>query len=91
MGTATSTNTCSRQARGRPRTRRRTQRSFIGVTGHLATITSFGENEVVGSLKGATNDPARLDWADGRGHIEGTFQWVTGEPFGVLELGSRRA
>ena len=56
------------------------QRSFLGVTGHLATITSFGENEVVGSLRGATNDlRGWIGLTDAA--IEGTFQWVTGEPF----------
>jgi hypothetical protein len=55
--------------------------SFRGAAGHLATITSFNENQVVGSLRGANNDlRGWIGLTDAA--VEGTFQWVTGEPFG---------
>lgn len=55
-------------------------RSFRGVAGHLATIHSFAENEIVGSFRGATNDlRAWIGLTDAAS--EGSFQWVTGESF----------
>lgn len=54
-------------------------RSFRGVAGHLATIHSFDENAVVNSLKGSGDMRGWLGLTDAA--TEGTYQWVTGEPF----------
>ena len=54
-------------------------RSFRGVAGHLATIHSFNENQVVNSLKGTGDMRGWLGLSDAT--TEGTYQWVTGEPF----------
>ena len=55
-------------------------RSFRGVAGHLASIANFDENAVVNSLKGTGDLRGWLGLSDAA--AEGTYQWVTGEPFG---------
>jgi hypothetical protein len=55
-------------------------RSFRGVAGHLASIASFDENAIVNSLKGGGDMRGWIGLSDAA--TEGTYQWVTGEPFG---------
>ncbi len=49
-----------------------------GVAGHLATITSQGENDYIESLTGAN-----FLWIDGTdSDVEGTFEWTSGAEAG---------
>jgi hypothetical protein len=54
-------------------------RSFLGVIGHLATISSFAENATITSLKGSGDIRAWIGLTDAA--VNGTFTWITGEPF----------
>ena len=51
----------------------------VSIGGHLATITSSGENDFVWSLVEDTNSPKSY-WFGGSDHeTEGIWKWVTGE------------
>jgi Lectin C-type domain len=53
-------------------------RSFRGVAGHLVSITSFAENTTVNDLRNGGDMRGWIGLTDQA--VEGTFQWVTGEP-----------
>ena len=53
-------------------------RSYLGVSGHLLTITSQEEQDFIINVFG---EPLREKWTGGF-EIQGVWQWVTGEPFG---------
>ena len=56
--------------------------TFCGVTGHLVSITSASENVVVTSAV-AQCGVYRVSFIGLSDHqTEGTFEWVTGEPYG---------
>jgi hypothetical protein len=57
-------------------------RSFLGVVGHLATISSFPENATITSLKGTGDIRAWIGLTDAA--VNGTFTWITGEPLGFI-------
>ncbi len=69
-------------------------RTFLGVSGHLATTTSAAENASAGSLGGGDRwigltDADVASSLDGfnPGTTEGNFVWVTGEPFAFSAWG----
>jgi lectin-like protein len=53
-------------------------RSFRGVAGHLVTVGSAAENTVVVNLRGNGDLRGWIGLTDEV--VEGTFQWITGEP-----------
>ena len=54
------------------------QAACIAAGGHLATITSAGEQALVSSVQ----NPAQNPWIGGTdAAVEGTFTWLTGEAF----------
>ena len=53
-------------------------RTFLGVSGHLLTITSQAEQDFIINVFG---EPLREKWTGGF-EIQGVWQWVTGESFG---------
>jgi hypothetical protein len=62
-------------------------RSFRGVAGHLVTITSAAENEIVRSLRFNPSNDLRA-WIGLTDAAEGTFLWGTGEAFLFLGWGA---
>ncbi|OGL55605.1 MAG: hypothetical protein A3C43_06995 [Candidatus Schekmanbacteria bacterium RIFCSPHIGHO2_02_FULL_38_11] len=59
--------------------------TFLGMKGHLATITSADENQFIINMLGAT-DTFHRSWiggfqASGSSEPNGGWSWVTGEPF----------
>lgn len=56
-------------------------RSYFGVSGHLATVTSAAEQSFIATI--ATNKQAWLGALQPAGSAEpgGGFTWITGEPF----------
>ena len=54
------------------------QLACVAVTGHLATITNGGEQLVAASVQNPDENP----WIGGTDAlVEGSFGWITGEPF----------
>ena len=63
-------------------------RSYLGVSGHLATITSQAEQDFLATLPAWTGSA----WIgayqpQGSGEPDGNWQWVTGEPWGFAAWG----
>ena len=54
--------------------------TYLGLPGHLATITSAGENSFVAGL--CKNPPCWLGGSDEA--VEGTFRWVAGPENGQV-------
>ena len=64
-------------------------RAYLGVKGHLASITHVGENEFVRQLRlkmGLNDMRAWIGLSDPAG--TSNWQWVTGEPFGYANWGA---
>jgi len=57
--------------------------SYVGLSGHLVTITSAQENAFVATTFPAASGSSSLFgyWLGGRQYGQGPFQWVTGEAF----------
>lgn len=57
--------------------------SYVGLSGHLVTITSAEENAFVATAFPAASGSSSLFgyWLGGRQYGQGPFQWVTGEVF----------
>ena len=64
-------------------------RSYLGVPGHLATITSQAENDFVASMPGGYVGSYWLGGYQpgGSGEPDGNWQWVTGEAWGFTAWG----
>jgi hypothetical protein len=61
-------------------------RTFRGVTGHLATITSAFENGIVDTLRNNNQLRGWIGLTDQAN--EGAYLWVTGESFGFSSWSS---
>jgi hypothetical protein len=57
--------------------------SYVGLSGHLVTITSAQENAFLATTFPAASGSSSLFgyWLGGRQYGQGPFQWVTGEAF----------
>ncbi|MEM4407102.1 MAG: CARDB domain-containing protein, partial [Candidatus Methanomethylicaceae archaeon] len=65
-------------------------RSYLGVSGHLATITSIEESLFITNTFGSSINGAWLGGYQSEGSVEpgGGWSWVTGEPFIFTNWGS---